>query len=348
MASHAYAKQLEGEAPPSVEEIRALWEPSMRLLDLAPWKRMGDIAVFAVEPEPERLFWGHVMGQSGRVFRIQFYEGDSGFGLLNDLAQGRLAHPVDTFVRTLFTYVDFERPGDIEPLDQEALSLAGLAAQPNTRIPIWRVARKNHLPWYPTREEARLLATCLEVSLAFLTKYLAPGSPHSGVFDGANAAPRIGLDGSISVEPFPGDERAKVAPPEVDEQAAARIAKLKRDSRLSFELDCFPAPFPVGEDDRRPALPSMAVCMDRSLYAYPPVLEVDMDRGQQMVQCLSQTIERVGKRPNEVLVGSRDDARRIAPFCERIGVPVHAAARLSAMADFRASLAAGVGRPRRA
>ncbi len=345
MATHAYALQLDAETPPLVEDIRRLWEVSARLLDLAPWTRIGESALFAVEPEPGRLFWGHVMGELGEVLRLQFYEGAAGYRLVQDLSLGRIEDSLDIFVRTLQIYVDFELPHEIEPPDKEAISLAGVHVRPGARIPVWRVARKNRLPWYPTAEEARLLASCLELSAAFLTDYLAPRSRHRGVFDRTGAAPKIHLNGSISSEPFPGDVPV-IAPPPVDEPAAAKLAKLKKDARLTFELDCFAAPIPIGEPGRRDSIPHLAICMEPSFKAHRPLLEMDSDRGEQLVRCLSQTIEALGKRPKEVRVKSREDARLIAPFCERSGIPVLVVAILPAAVSFRTNLTEHIGRQR--
>lgn len=247
----------------SHEEAKELCRLAQQIGTLAPWEWMEETDVFGVQdPVTGEIGFVSVMGALGEYLAIAVYRGVEGLHGWLDFNSALELDPEHPDAGRLLLeiphlHVSFSESNLLEKRDRDLLKGVGLKFTSDR--PLFRSTRPGYLPWYVTREEARLLIHSL--SQAIIIAERLADDPNILTFeeDEEDASFLIRVSREEGSELVWEDRIQKISPqrPQMVPLAieTAVLNKLKRiaQSQLEMEADLFMGPGAVGKRGDRPA-----------------------------------------------------------------------------------------------
>ncbi|MDA7643911.1 plasmid pRiA4b ORF-3 family protein [Verrucomicrobiales bacterium] len=320
--------------PPVSEAIlRDLFEAASRVLEIQPWKRLGDTDWFAIEdPGSGTLQVVSIMGNAEEVFAIHSYLPDEGIRFWNDFIEsGGLPNQDILLYQNRMVCCEFVSRDDhsMLPHDEELNQRIGLDCK---RGALEQCAFRSYLPgcfpWFVDEDEANQLLQVLRLVPRFAKEYKRlPGECYSLGPDfiypqiPAYHPPKDAdqTDASAwkrSVIPFP---KAPPTPtPEVgrDELFLRRVSSHTIRPELSWEIGSFKFEKPLLHDGRPRwyHLSFIAVRPEGSVHG-STMTPVETGLVASIRRTFTQAAEDLGYLPGEVCVGSDIAAAALADVC---------------------------------
>lgn len=240
--------------------MSSFFQQASEFYEIAPWEMFGDSEYFGVLiPETKDIHFISIMGGGGKCFGIATYQGLRGLMFLQDILSGDgLDDPFETRLDQQGLLLEYTTK---KYLDEEDLKLVKAAGcKPSSKAwPLIRNLKPGYVPWFPTPEDIRTLASILSATktLVELTDEDADclfkdGGKKFPIFVQNKKSKEWKLEfwghkkiQSASIE---NEEPFKLQP--VDELLLQRAKKISKDKKLNFELHDFFAREPVLEKDR--------------------------------------------------------------------------------------------------
>ncbi len=251
---------------PDIREWRRLYEASVRVKEISPWKWMTEADVFGVQnPETGELGFVSVMGMLGEHYAVSLYLGSEGIhGFLSLQELGPFADPED-LIQIPQLQASLEDREQLEKRDREVIKELGLKFRGRNAWPWFRSYRTSFFPWFLESGEASFLTVALE-QLADVAPRFREDSSLLEPFDGEGyllRAPRregemlLWEDASTGIPPLD-------APPIEVEMEVSKLEALGRLPRsgVRLEVDFFMIPAPVQDEGDRPYFPHMLLTVD--------------------------------------------------------------------------------------
>jgi hypothetical protein len=243
------------EVAPTNEDWKRLYEVSMRLKDLAPWRWMAETDIFGVQdPETKEIGFVSIMGGAGEHFAVAVYLGAEalvGFWSLQD----EEAFVPERLLEIPQLQASFEDRNTLEKPDLDTIKRLGLKFRGKNAWPQFRSIRPGFFPWYLEGAECRFLAIALEQTLDVAPRSSGDTSLLQPAGNDEYLIRTLRRDeGSYEW----GDRIMQVLPPVSRPlQISVNIAELSGlqqppQSKLKIELDFFMLPSPIQEGDSRP------------------------------------------------------------------------------------------------
>lgn len=348
--SHCFVAELPGENPPSLSEMKTLYDLASEILAMRPWEYLDDTQLTLVQAGSHgELCYCCVMGALGEAYVVQAYIGSEAYRLFCDVVTGAKIEPGEFYARQRSVYLEFVPRNESERQDRELLAWLGHVPRSGPTWPTFRASRPGFLPWFVNAEEARVLAECLratiEVARAVIGGRGGDFWPREGVFpmatreDGADRLYRLDL-----VE-APVPEEASVPAIRLDHESLARVRSGDYAVRGSMELDFIFSGAPIGKKNERKSCASVAIAVDGEtgmVYA-PYVPESGATPVSALGQVFLNAVESSRAVPREVRLRTQKQKEALSPLFELFGVSVRATPKLRAADDARRHLLAFLG-----
>ncbi|WP_236011730.1 DUF6930 domain-containing protein [Alicyclobacillus fructus] len=337
---------------PSLGEWKALYDAAIEFRNLAPWQWMYDDALFAIEdPDTGQIGYCSVMGALGEFHGLAVFPGEAGWRSLHRLMQDNELSSAAEEERVYGQFAliaSFESSRDVTEQDRAVMKQLGLRFRGENAWPVFRSHRPGYLPWYLTRDEAKLLTVALSQATVVASRIrqqsdlLEPPQPNQiltrrRVKDGTSfewidvwtETPQYTLSAS------------EIPPIRVDEVILKRIRR-QETRRGEWEVDIFYAPFAV-EEGERPMFPRMLMCVD---HASGIVLQVHAAAhetyAQESVDKLLETML-AGGCPATFLFQRPEVGTLLRPIAEGLGIELRQEDWLPALEEAREALEQGLG-----
>jgi uncharacterized protein DUF6930 len=349
-ARRFFEEQLSGEEALTFVTAKRLFDLAEETIIVKPWRGFADTELVVVkDPELGGLCFCSVLGQLGEVFAIHVYRGMESYRLFKKIASGATIDAGEFFGSQHSLTLEFLTPRKLSPLDRELALALGHPLKKGTMAPQFRAGRPGYRPWYPTENEGKVLALCVESVLAFCehvalnpdTEYWKHEDIYPQVIWSKKKYFRV-ENTLVRVTPAPPPD-----PVPLDEERLQKLSRLDLPLRGVIEVDEFHNGAPVGERNQRKACLRVAMAVDaQNLFLYTvEALEPFRSGGEVLMEAVLQTIERHHFVPAEVLV--RDEHRKLllAPLKERFGFELCVKERLSALEFAKRDLQKALGDP---
>ncbi|MEJ2209183.1 MAG: hypothetical protein P8129_09125 [Anaerolineae bacterium] len=312
---------------PSRQEWRRLYEAATAFKEAAPWEWMFEDDVFGVQnPETGQIGYGSIMGNAGEHLALALYLGSEGLAGFWQMHQADPDTNAFLLLEIPELQASFEDRSELTSQDRRVIKDLGLKFRGRQAWPQFRSYVPGRMPWYLTPEEARFLAVGLEQALVVARRvYDDPDLLEPSDDEGDEYLVRVPTEEGWTDEwlvPEP------VEPPAVPQPGEQRLAQARENLPLvdaALEVDLFPAPQYVKEDDDpRPLLVYSFLMVDGSsgmilgtdvLLARPdyPTMWAEAQAG------LLALLERLGGIPEVVAVRDQRLADVLAPVVAGLG-----------------------------
>jgi len=298
-----FAEQLAGEKPLSQRTASRLCGLAAEVLSFAPWEFLNEDHLVAVQlkkgAQPDFV---SVLGALGEYRAIHVYPGLAGYAWYQDVTISTEEEKIALLLAECEALqLAFPDPQDITDLDMEVMR--GCRYPHVERAFQFRSVRRGYVPWYPTDEEGKRLAGCLEAFAEFL-RHTASDDLARLWPEETNVMPMLHKHqgqwgaGLVDINLARVSEKRLWLP---EERVAAWPAR--RDPGALVVGDHV-LPGSAGLENERPAVLHLFAAVDaRSGFAYPPELrEPGTPLPAVMASALANAIEQRGSTPDTVMV----------------------------------------------
>lgn len=331
---------------PSLDEWRSLYEAAAEFKKIAPWIWMWDSDMFAVEnPGNKETGYCCVLGRNREVFGLAVYLGAEGL------------------VGYLKVYSGEVGPGDPDALhtkkcllasfdDKKYLANDGLAVIKQLGLQFcgkngwtqFQSYQPGYLPWQLTRDEALFLTICLqqvkEVALRFkdspdMFEVSRPGYYFTRIAKKEKDA----LKWRDEWHKPTFMREIVVIRQAIDESRMAKIAQLKKQQKMVWEIDFFYAPAHVAEKGRKPYFPLVFLWVDQhSYFIFSTQLTTPDKYRIEFIEYCLRAFESAKILPEEIQVRKAELFAYLQPLTQRLGARLKLAEELIAVDDARRSM----------
>ncbi len=319
-------------APPSLDEMRALYEAAIRFQTMACWDWMSEDDLFAIRnPETGAVGYCCVMGGAEEFYALAVYQGSEGLAVHMQMKAGQLPeNPAEILMMQNCLMASFEDREQVQKEDREIMKQLGLKFRGRNAWPLFRSYRPGYLPWFVNGEEARFLTMALQQTMEVAARLkenpkLLP--PSRGQFF-ARVAERNGdgwtwHDARLAPDPLPEKTLPDVP---LDEARLSKIAEAAERTSGVLEMDFTTAPAPLKEEsDERPYFPYLILAADHDSGM---ILDFDLTPPQELasrfVEKLISLLERMGQLPEEIQVSREEAFALLEPVTSRLEIRLRA------------------------
>jgi hypothetical protein len=306
---------------------------------LAPWRWMGDQAVFGVlDPETDQIGWCCVIGAAGELMGLALYRGDEGFDLYRRMQAGEDLRDEIAFGQDALILVFVDRE-ELSAGERALVRRSGVTFRGRGQWPQLESHGSGRLPMAPAIPEVRRMGVALEQAVGVGSRV----RQNPSLLD-------LDQDGRLLVRIPPArsgeewqDARRTPPPsgtrpvPEFDRPRAERLRSALRRSPTILECDLFPAQAVMGEQGKPPYSPAVFLLADaqtgmvlRTEVAEP----TGRDRWAQ--DQLMAGLEGSGALPMLLRVKRCDLERVLAPLTATLGIRIERVEGLAAVEPARA------------
>lgn len=256
----------------SHEEARELCLLAQQIGALAPWEWMEETDVFGVQhPVTGEIGFVSVLGALGEYRAIAVYQGIEGLHGWLDFNSALDLGPQNSdaarlLLETPHLHVSYSDSVLFEKRDRDLLKGVGLKFTGHR--PLFRSSRPGYLPWFVTREEARLLIHTLSQTIIIAERLAEDQDILVFAEDGENATFLVRVSREQGSELVWEDRVQKISllgpqvVPLAIEPAVLNKLNLIAQSPLEIEADLFIGPGAVGKRGDRPAALYMLMLAD--------------------------------------------------------------------------------------
>lgn len=334
---------------PNNQQWTRLYSLAVALRELAPWQWMVETQVFGVEhPETHELGFVSIMGTRGEHLSAAIYLGPKAlYDFLQIQETGE--DPMAIFdVPQL--QVSFEDRDRLEAEDRRNIKELGLKFRGRQQYPIFRSFEPGYMPWFVDTEEAQFLTYAIEQVLDVAPRVRVEPDL---VIDGYDPDAQFFL---VRVADASGDtwvwhdEVRRIPPPTVQfptpSPIAARTDEFKamdRQPQMTFQIDHFYVPAPIGEPGARPYFPKALLIVDAEsgfilgtelMRPYNTEAETDAALADGLIRALSQS----PFLPGEIQVGTDRLFRLFREFTQKLNIKLRQTNELPALAEAKEGL----------
>lgn len=347
--------QLRGEDPLSFETAKLLYEISVEILVLQPWKVLEDRDLILLEdPGSGEICHCSVMGGLGSVYAVHVYVGAESYRFFHRILKGKSVTGGDFYASMKGVCLEFALPSGRTPHDRELLDAVGHPNKRGRRAPIFRAFRPGYHPWYLTEGEGNLLLYCLKLVYGLCRFGLEPEAyldlwPSEDQFP--FLTPIATADGPETFEvlvakapepPFARPPAAKVEDHDINEILGNGMARSG-----TLEVDHFYALAEIGKKDERKACLSAAIVCDgeSGLALQPELGQPGEPAGDLLVRAILGAIRKARAVPLEIRVRKQEFKYLLEGLSAKLGIVIHVKKSLAMLDPFKEVLLAHMGDP---
>jgi hypothetical protein len=334
-----FAKQLQGEAGPTTEQMSHLVKAAAALLKEAPWEHgLGDREMIAVDTRDGReRCYCVFLGINGEIFGMKAYIGDQGLASYRWLMKKHESAGVDYLARLHAVSVEFVAAGELKPADRQAIAAAWRSAK--GRRPQFRTWRPGYFPWFPNEQETAWLTDCIEAVLVFLP---ALRSKSGALWPSDESLPlmewRDGVwqqQNTILLPRTDAPVETPVAPGSREVEVRRRFPRTGILETTHLYLGAS-----VGKAHERKALLCAVLVVDAAtgVVFQPELAASDRSAGDMLNHAILNAIDRRGARPAEVHVSDPRVRDLLEPVAHALGFRVKLVRAMPALDDAVAGL----------
>ncbi len=298
-------------------ELKRLYDLAAELKELAPWRWMEEGDIFGVEnPETGEIGFVSLMGALGEHTALAVYLGAEGLYGFLDLDEEELLIDPFELVEIPQLQVSFEDRDVLEKRDRDEIRKLGLKFRGAGNYPLFRSMGSGFLPWFITADEARVLIYAIEQTLDVAPRVeddpdiLIPEDDTDGetylirVAENQNGV-HIWRDEMRHIrEPEP-----EVVSFQLCQETIDLLKGFPQNNNFVFEIDLFPAPAPLLNEENRPVLPKMLMIAEsRSRFILGVELIEPAENTSKLLESVAESVTKIWShhknRPKEIRAGS--------------------------------------------
>jgi hypothetical protein len=338
-----------GQAAPTLDEWRDLYEAAKLFKELAPWQWMVDADVFGIEdPESGEIGYSCIMGALGEVLGLVVYLGSEGLSLFQEIQSGKISpENEDIHLRQKCLALIFD---DREMLDKEDLDLIkalGLKFRGRRSWPCFRSHRPGYVPWFLSGTEARYLSLALRYTMLIAEKIIENRDLLKSHRKGEYRVAFVAREGGKAVwrekwsKPVPYQRKAAAAM--VDELRMARIKGHTEQVGDAWEVDFFFAPLMIDEGER-PFFPFIALyAVHKTYHILNFCLARESESSEKFAQNFVEMLEKLKLLPSAIMVRNEATYGFFKPMTDKLGISLKKVKNLAAIEDAKESFIRHLG-----
>jgi hypothetical protein len=302
------------ESSPTLGQWRERYATAEGFKKLAPWNWMLDSDVFGVQnPVDSEIGYCAVLGFRKEVFALVVYLGTEGFKVHQMMQSGEIVPGDDEALfmqRCLLC--SFENRSELQPEDLAVIKKLGLSFRGRNAWPQFRSYLPSLAPWFLTQAEVVFLTQVLEQSVELCLRFKENRDLLTPRGEGLHLVRVRQSDSTWEdhwLKPAPCGKEAAPEPVCIDEVLLARVRKVAKEKRGTWEGDVFYAPALIN-DKERPYYPQMLLWVDResSFILSTGLLRHREHLNQHLVEHFLKAAENVEVLPSKIVV-KRESAR---------------------------------------
>ncbi len=238
---------------------RQLCDLAEAILDRAPWERMQECEIFALQPVAGgEVYFVSVMGACGEHHAIAYYPGRESFLKFCVVQSGQISEidSMETILLNGHLQVGFEPGKSLQQIEKAVLKNAGRSYR--GRWPVFRSHRAARVPWPVDDVEAPVLARLMAATVEVLDR-ISAGEDLASPYDAKKFFLRCadGTDGVCRPSELPLPQHRLQA--ELDAHALDGMKRVRMDVEMELTLMMAPiADVPRGEPPYFPFLMLLA------------------------------------------------------------------------------------------
>lgn len=321
---------------PSIAEWRRLYAAAQAFREQAPWVRLTDTDLFAVEGQAGQVAYCSTMGAGGMEYGLIAYRGAPGLLAYSLVVDDALDDDEALLIQDCLSFILADRQ-HLDASDRAVHAALGLKFRGRGAWPLFRGYRPNLVPAHLPAGEADFLATCLEQA-CFVANAVAE---RSLVLDrpGKILVRRQSPDGSW--------ETAAATPPPAMVEASFDEVRARR---LRGECEQVPQQWEVrmlalstidGERDQPGFWGRLLLCVDEQS-GYVFIGDV-LEPGTSVQDAFFAVVERAGVYPEGLRLTSALLEQQLSPLSAALGVRVQRVSKLPSLEEASAVLQGGFG-----
>lgn len=316
-------------AEPTLEQGRTLYAAAEEFRRLGPWAWMANEDLFAVEqPATGEVGYCSVMGAGGEEFGLAIFLGAEGFAVYRRLMLGEVdPESMEATVMLRSLSVTFGAREELDRRDREVIRSLGLRFRGRNVWPWFRSQRPGYMLWYLEQEEAYFLELALRQAVEVARQVQAGALQLTSGMGDQPVLTRCYRQGAWVDEwrQPPAWEVRWEEPEPVDTLRLQRLRKAKARGRVSWQLDFFFLPTPVGDRNERPYYPCLLLAVTWQGLIVGMQLLKPWASATERQEAVLTLLEQGPHLPREILVGREEVRRVVASLAQGLGISTRVA-----------------------
>ncbi len=326
-------------------EWRRLFEISLRLRKLEPWKNYKNTEIITLETDDAEPCFCSILGSEGDYYGVSLYPGYKSLsGLLKILTLGA-DPPLNVILENQQCLTVYFGEKDIlSPGDLSAMELGDFSPEPGPANNIFfRTYTPGLAPWYINSEESRLLLKNLSILyqgllLAAEKNLKANPEKSENLYIKATGS----QEAEIYLNELPSFDLTEQIPVIKDELF---IARLKRQPRITNAMEAeatyLPSPVLDGES-LRPCFPQIVALADHDegIIEDHKILSPEDNVDEEIINLLANYIKSHG-RPRVLIIRKQGIYNKIKDLCHKINLRIEERDNLEILDDFLSLIGSG-------
>ncbi|MDD3777594.1 MAG: hypothetical protein PHN32_08325 [Actinomycetota bacterium] len=312
------------------QKLKKAYKLATEFKKLRCWEYMEDTDMFGVmRPVDGLIAYICIMGNAGEVFGLNAYLGPKGLdGYLKILTGKTIKESIGMMSSHYCISLTYEEDQlYLDRRDKAVMKELGINYKTSDSIPFFRTYIPGYFPWYLTEDEVEFMELILEQSIQVCRRFKQDSSllqtdkeNHYLVRVAQKTNNHMEwTDKFLKAEPY----REKWEPLQLNEIRLKKILKKGIQRKGIWEIGCDFFPLRINDRKSRPYMPLVFLSLDAET---GDILgcEVSELRKKNLVlgEELPKLIEKLKTAPEALIVSSRDLKQILAPFSERLDIPV--------------------------
>ena len=332
---------------PTNEEWNSLYMVAQDFKKFACWEWMYDNDIFGVQdPESGEIAYCCIMGNAGEHFAIAGYLEAEGLDGILKLLSGEIdpSDPDNMYLQKCLM-CSLEDRAVLTPEDFKVIKDLGLKFRGRNAWPVFRHHKPGLFPWFLTGQQCRFLTHIITQALDVSSRCIKDKQilEHRTLYSYLIRSAKKDKTGELvwedqykEIEPY---SPAFVSFNIRDEMRVRRLASIKPDSRLVFEVDTFFTPSPIKEKGR-PYYPKVCMLLDHgsSMIISFEMLSNLKKEGHRCIEMLAGFIEKNGVKPSRLLVARDETYYLYIDVCRQLGIKLEKVKYLKLVEQMRSEM----------
>jgi len=297
---------------PTIEQWQQLYDLADRIKALKPWEVLGEDDVFGVrDPETGADAFVSIMGAAGEHFAVAAYFGAETLYQFWALSDMDADFQPEIIFSLRHVQLSFEDRDTLHGEDRAIIKKTGHKYRGRLAWPMFRSYLPGYLPWRIDATEARIMIHVLEQTLDVATRaaqmdgLLEPPTDETYLIRTPEVTGNTITWRDQLVEVLPPAHKELAA--QIDASVLQQVKKLPRRKKSALEMEFFPMPQPMVNEEGRPYLPTTLLAVDSASgmivvsEMLPPttgIIEILL----QIPQLLAEGLVRLGYVPGTIKV----------------------------------------------
>jgi len=327
----------------SIARWRPLYELARQIGEMAPWKDLEEVDIFAVhDPESNHTGYVSIMGSLGQHKAVAAYIGNEGlWGFITlqnayDRAQPTLV------LSTPQIQLSYDKRGDLEPEDLFIIHELDFKPQRSNEWPMFRCYRPGFAPWFLDQNEISFFQVVLEQTLVVLGNPLEKAQITDALAEDKilirrGKSVKSGISWRSETMPlFPPEEKMYFV---IDGKLGEAVRNLPvSGQRVYLDLQILMNPIQEKKDER-PYFAYLLAFMDEQSGLMLQFDSLTAKNGwrtflSELPEHIVSGLHQLGSRPIQLLIRDRILIDMMTPLQKKLGLVVKSVTEMPAMDEF--------------